>query len=106
MLTLELLWWYLGAAAALYVIGFYALVSNRNMIKTVIAIEILIDGAHLNFIAFAATPTGGVDPIAHTIVITSIVIGGCIAAIALSLVINAYRHYGTIDIKKLRRLRE
>ncbi|WEU40040.1 MAG: NADH-quinone oxidoreductase subunit K [Candidatus Odinarchaeum yellowstonii] len=106
MLPLNLLWWYLGAAAALYVIGLYALVSTRNMIKTVIAIEILIDGAHLNFVAFAATPIGGVDPIAHSIVVTSIIIGGCIAAIALSLAINAYKHYGTIDIKKLRRLRE
>ena len=106
MLPLELLWWYLGAAAGLYIIGLYALASNRNMIKTVIAIEILIDAAHLNFIAFSASPTGGVDPVAHVIVITSIVIGGCIAAIALSLVINAYRHYGTIDIKKIRKLRE
>jgi multisubunit Na+/H+ antiporter MnhC subunit len=106
MLPLETLWWYLGAAAALYVIGIYALASNRNMVKTVIAIEILIDAAHLNFIAFAATPTSGIDPIAHAIVVTSIVIGGCIAAIALSLVINAYRHYGTVDIKKLRKLRE
>jgi multisubunit Na+/H+ antiporter MnhC subunit len=105
-LPLETLWWYLGAAAGLYAVGIYALASNRNMIKTVIAIEILIDAAHLNFIAFAATPTGGIDPIAHAIVVTSIVIGGCIAAIALSLVINAYRHYGTVDIRKLRRLRE
>ena len=106
MLPLELLWWYLGAAAGLYVIGLYTLASNRNMIKTVVAIEILIDAVHLNFIAFAATPTGGVDPIAHVIVITSIVIGGSIAALALALIINAYRHYGTIDIKKLRKLRE
>lgn len=105
MLSPDLLIWYLSAAVILYIIGLYTLASNRNMIKMVIAIEILLDAAHLNFIAFSASPTGGVDPLAHVIVITSIVIGGCIAAIALSLIVNAYRHYGTINVRKLRRLR-
>ncbi|MHA1237707.1 MAG: NADH-quinone oxidoreductase subunit NuoK [Candidatus Odinarchaeia archaeon] len=105
MLPADILIWYLSAAAILFVIGLYTLASNRNMIKLVIAIEILIDAAHLNFIAFSASPSGGVDPLAHVIVITSIVIGGCIAAVALSLIVNAYRHYGTLNVKKLRRLR-
>jgi multicomponent Na+:H+ antiporter subunit C len=37
--------------------------------------------------------------------LTSIVIGAAIAALALVFVIYAYRHYGSIDLKKLRRLR-
>jgi multicomponent Na+:H+ antiporter subunit C len=36
---------------------------------------------------------------------TSIVIGAAVAALALSLVIYAYRHYGSIDLRRLRRLR-
>ncbi len=98
---------YLGTAIVLYVIGFYCFVSKRNMIKLIIGLEILIDGAHLNFIAFSAYANGGlIDPLVHAIVITSIVIGGCIAAVAMALILTAYRQYKTINIRELRRLKE
>jgi multicomponent Na+:H+ antiporter subunit C len=42
----------------------------------------------------------------QTFVILSIIVGGVVAAVALSLIVNAYRHYGTLDIRELRRLRE
>jgi len=35
----------------------------------------------------------------------SIVIGGCVIAVGLSLVVNAYRHFKTMDVRKLRRLK-
>jgi len=102
----ELLIWYLGTAAALLVIGLYTLATKRNMIKLIIALEILVDAANLNLIIFAASgPTGVVDPIPQALVIISIGIGGCIAAIALALVVNAYRHYKTLDVRKLKKLR-
>jgi len=43
--------------------------------------------------------------LAQSVVITSIVIAAAVAAVALSIVINAYRHYGSVDVKKLSRLR-
>ena len=99
--------YYLGTAIILYAIGFYCFISKRNMIKLVIGLEILIDGAHLNFIAFSAFANGGqIDPLVHAIVITSIVIGGCIAAVAMTLIVAAHRQYKTLDIRKLRRLKE
>lgn len=101
----ELLIWYLGTAAALLVIGLYALATKRNMIKLVIALEILIDAANLNLILFAASGTTGVDPIPQALVIISIGIGGCVAAVALALVVNAYRHYKTLDVRKMKKLR-
>ncbi len=98
--------YYLACAIALYIIGMYCLASKRNMIKLVIGIEILINAAHLTFIAFSAYRTAGyVDPLGHAIVIMSIVFAGCVAAVALTIVTYAYRHYGTLDVRKLRRLR-
>ena len=41
----------LGFSVALLVIGIYGLTSKQNMIKFLIAIELLLDAAHLNFIA-------------------------------------------------------
>lgn len=104
MIKLE---YFIAFAFALYTIGLYCLATKRNMIRLVLGIEILINAANLNFIAFSAYRASGfVDPFAHSLVIISIAIAGCISAAALALIVYAYKHYGTLDIRKLRRLRE
>ncbi len=107
---LEMLHIYLIFALLMYLLGVYTLASARNMIKLVIGIEILVAAANLNFLAlgaFTSSPSvlGPIDPMVQVFVIVSICIGGAIAAIALSLIVNAYRHYGTLDIRELRRLK-
>jgi len=74
------------------------------MIRTVIGLEIITSAVNLNILAMGSKG-GRVDPLAQSMALTSIVIGAVIAALALSLVIYAYKHYGSIDLKKLRRLR-
>ncbi len=46
-----------------------------------------------------------VDPLAHSMVMTSIVLAGCVTAVALAFVVALYRHYGTLDVQKMRRLK-
>ena len=107
----DLLHIYLLAALVLYIIGIYTLASSKNMLKLVFGIEILVLAVNLNFLAFGAftmgpvTP-GPIDPMVQAFVILSICVGGAIAVVALSLIKNAYEHYGTLDIRELRRLRE
>ncbi|MEM4576598.1 MAG: NADH-quinone oxidoreductase subunit K [Candidatus Nezhaarchaeales archaeon] len=99
---------YFATSIILLAIGVYCLASKRNMIKTVIGIEIMTIAVNTAFISLGwmrMYPANIIDPLAQTFVIISIVIGGAIAALALSLVINAYRHFKTLDLKKLRRLR-
>ena len=43
-----------------------------------------------------------VDPVPQAMVLTAIVIGVSIQALALALIIQVYRHYGTLDIRELR----
>jgi len=98
--------YYVWCAVALYLIGMYCLVSKRNMIKLVMGLEILVNAAHLNFIAFSAYRRAGfIDPFGHSIVIMSIVLTGCVTALALTIVTYAYKHYQTLDVRKLRRLK-
>jgi len=69
-------------------------------------IEILINAAHINFIALSAYWTPGfIDPLARSIVIISIGLAGCVGAILLSFTVYAYRHYGTLDVRKMRELK-
>ena len=104
MIRLE---YFVALAFVLYFVGLYCLATKRNMIRLVLGIEILINAANLNFIAFSAYRAEGfVDPLAHSTVIISIAVAGCVSAAALALIVYAYKHYGTLDIRKLRQLRE
>lgn len=97
---------YLGTAAFLYALGIYCMITKRNLIKLTIGIEILLSAANLNLMVFSAFRIPGfVDPLPQALVILSIIIGAAVAAVALSLVINIYRHYGTLDVRKMRKLK-
>lgn len=97
---------FLILAVLLYAIGIYGMATKRNMIKFLIALELLLDGAHLNFIVFSTAWSGFyIDLMAQAIVIASISIGGGVIAIALAFIIRAYNKFGTLDIRKLNKLR-
>lgn len=98
--------YYLATAIVLYAVGMYCLAVKRNMIKLIIAVEILTSAANLNMISISSyAKPGAVDPLGHAFVIMSIVIGACVVAVALTIAVYAYKHYGTLDVRELRRLR-
>ncbi|MFQ6095168.1 MAG: NADH-quinone oxidoreductase subunit NuoK [Candidatus Bathyarchaeia archaeon] len=98
--------YYLACSTALFFIGLYCLIVKRNMIRLLMALEIMLNGANLNFIALSSYhATGFIHPLAHVFTIISIGIGGCIVALGLVITIYAYRHYGTLDVRELRRLK-
>ncbi|RLE98183.1 MAG: hypothetical protein DRJ57_03785 [Thermoprotei archaeon] len=95
---------YSVAAAALIAVGAYCVASKRNLIKIVMGIEIVTTAVNLNFIAMGLR--GGVlDPLASMYAAVSMAIGAAVAALALALIVQAYRHYGTLDSSKMSRLR-
>src|SRR5208337_1991023 len=99
--------YYLGFAFSLYAIGIYCLATKRNMIRLMLGIEILVNAANLTFITFSAYAVPGllIDPLAHSIVIVSIGLAGSVGAVALTIIVYAYKHYGTLDMTELRRLK-
>ena len=97
---------YMVCSIILFFIGLYCLASKKNMIRLLMGIEIMINAANLNFIAFSSfIEEGAVHPLGHVFAILSIAVGGCIIAVGLVITIYAYRHYGTLDVRELRRLR-
>jgi len=98
--------YYVFFALALYAIGLYCLATKKNMIRLILGLEILSNAANVTIISFAAYAYPGfVDPLGHSMVVVSIGISGSVGAVALALVIYAYKHYGTLDVQELRRLR-
>jgi NADH-quinone oxidoreductase subunit K len=90
----------------LFVIGVYSCVSKRNLIRIIIGVDILTSAVNLNFIVFSTFRTPGlIDPAGHSFVIMLIALEGGVVAVLLSLVVFLYRHYGTLDIYDLAKLK-
>lgn len=96
---------FIVSVALMIVTGLGCLMVKRDMVRLLIGIEILFNAANLFFIALSTQTAGYVDPFAHSIVMMAIVLDGTVIAVGLAMVMNVYRHYKTLDIRKLRRLR-
>lgn len=87
---------------ALLGIGIYGLSVKRNAIRMLFAVEIVINAANLNMIAFGRfLPHSG----GQTLALFSIAIAAAEVAVGLSLIIVAYRMYQNIDIADYRSLK-
>ena len=92
---------YLIVSALLFSVGFAGAVSRRNGILVLIGVELMLNAANLNFIAFWRY---GANPEALTgiiFVIFAIGIAAAEASVGLALVIAVYRHYRTIRLDQI-----
>lgn len=96
---------YLVSVNLLLTIGLSSLMIKRDMIRLLMGIEILFNAANLCFISFSTQTANFIDPLPHSVVIMAIVLDGAVIAVGLVMVLNVYKHYKVIDIRKLRRLK-
>ncbi|MCD6558722.1 NADH-quinone oxidoreductase subunit K [Palaeococcus sp. (in: euryarchaeotes)] len=109
---------YYFGAISLILIGMYAVLVKRNLLKMLVGLSIMETGVNLLLISIGyvsnrtapilsegATPQNTVDPIPQALVLTAIVIGVATTALALTVVINLYSKYKTLDVEEIRRLR-
>ncbi|MCS7094576.1 MAG: NADH-quinone oxidoreductase subunit K [Thaumarchaeota archaeon] len=92
-------------AALFFALGVYTLASKRSIIKQIVAIELMINGAHLNVVVFATAGASGVDPMGLGFVMVSLGVGAAVIAVAVILLVHVYRTTGTMDIDALRKLK-
>jgi len=107
--------YYIGAFGLIFV-GLYIILVKRNLIKVIVGLGILDTGVNLFLISVGYISKGTapifsrpgidsermVDPIPQALVLTAIVIGIAVLALALSLAIRLYQHYGTLNLRKIR----
>ncbi len=95
-------------------IALYGLGTSQNIIKTIMLINILQTGLILLFISYnyqqnliapIVTKDVGMmaDPMPQALMITAIVIGASITALALMFSIKIFHHFGTLDWRIIRR---
>jgi NADH:ubiquinone oxidoreductase subunit K len=96
---------YLIFSALLFSIGLAGALLRRNAILVLVGIELMLNAANVNFIAFWKY---GPHPEAITgvmFVIFSIAIAAAEAAVGLALIISIARHYRTTNVKKIDQLK-
>ncbi|HEQ79295.1 MAG TPA: NADH-quinone oxidoreductase subunit K [Euryarchaeota archaeon] len=85
-------------AAIVVFLGLYAVITRKNLIKILIGLEIMMKGVTYNFIVNQNAMSEG-------IVILIIAFEVIVTALALAIIINVYKHRGTLDAGKIRHLR-
>ncbi|MCZ8205476.1 NADH-quinone oxidoreductase subunit NuoK [Gemmatimonas sp.] len=88
-------------SAILFVIGVVGVLTRRNAIILFMCAELMLNAVNLSFVAFAKLHniTGQV------FVIMVMSVAAAEAAIGLAIIIAIFRHFGTVDLSKIRSLR-
>lgn len=106
-----------AAAILLVILGLYAALFRRNLVKIAIGLTLVQSGVNL-FLVAVGYRRGGIAPIytyapggqmvlptPQALTLTSIVIGLATTALLLAIIIVIYRHYGTLDADRINRLK-
>ena len=87
-------------ALVLFCLGLYAVLGRRNLIAILIGVELMLNAANINFLAF--NHFVAVDPAVGQIVVLFVIgLAAAEAAIALSIILVVYRMRQSIDVNRL-----
>ena len=94
---------YLIVGAVMFVAGVVCMATKRNAIGVLMGIELILNGANLNFVAFGSNflernPAYQLGLDGQIISLFVIVLAAAEAAIALAIVLNFYNNHSTIDV--------
>jgi NADH:ubiquinone oxidoreductase subunit K len=91
---------YLVVSALLFALGLFAVVTRRNAVAILMGIELMLNAANINLVAFNkyVAPEAMQGQIFALIVIT---LAACEAAVGLALVLAAYRSLETIYVDEI-----
>lgn len=95
---------FLIVSAALFCIGLYMVVSKNNAIQILIGIELMLNAAILNLVAFSKYDR--FNNSGQLFAIFAIVLAAATTAVTLAIILNVYRRYRTIDPNKVDKLRD
>ncbi len=95
---------YLFISAVLFSLGLFGVITRRNGVAVLMGIELILNSANLNFLAFAKY--GGMDLSGHIFALFVIIMAAAEAAVALAIIINIYNNFKTINIDDIQELQQ
>lgn len=94
---------YLTISALLFTIGFTIIVIRRNIIIVLMGVELMLNAANLNFIAYEGTVSNQVD--GNIMALFIMVLAVTEAAVALALVIKIVSAFQTSEVDEINELK-
>jgi len=94
---------YLIVAAFLFSMGVIACIARRSAIGILIGIELILNSANVNLVAFSRY-LGTLD--GQVFAIFVIILAACEAAVALAIIINLFYGFGTVEVDYASKMKE
>jgi NADH:ubiquinone oxidoreductase subunit K len=91
---------YLVLSAVFFCIGIYGVIVRRNAIMILMAIELMLNAANINFVAFARY-VDHVGLTGHVFAIFVIAIEAAEIAVGLAIILAAYRYIKSIKVEDI-----
>jgi len=94
---------YLAVGAVLFVCGITCMAVKRNALGVLMGIELVLNGANVNFVAFGSEYLGGGGPLAlgldgQLMAVFVIALAAAEAAVALAIALSFYHNHATVDV--------
>lgn len=86
---------FLFVSALLFSLGLFAVMKRRNAVGILMGVELMLNSANINFVAFSRYVQNGID--GQIMAAFVIVLAAAEAAVALAIVLAMYRNFGTVD---------
>ena len=89
---------YLVISAALFSLGIMAVLTRKNAVKVLMGVELILNSANINLVAFSKYSAGNLNGQIFAIFI--IVVAAAEAAVALAIVLSMYRIMKTVNLDR------
>ncbi len=89
---------YFIVSGLMFLFGVLTILTRRNAIYILIGVELILNAANLNFVAFSRFGGFGID--GHIFAIFVIILAASEAAVALAIILQIFNHYRTIDLNE------
>jgi len=90
---------YLVVSAILFSLGLFGIITRKHSMLVLMGIELVLNAANLNFIAFARY--GGMNIEGHVAAIFVIILAACEAAVALAIILNIYQNFRHVNVDEI-----
>src|ERR1700682_2976062 len=97
------LYHFLTLSLIIFSLGLYCVLTRRNAIGILMGVELILNSANINYLAFARYSAGGYD--GQVFALFVIMLAAAEAAVGLAIVLGIYQTFHTIDVEATETLR-
>lgn len=95
---------FLVISTILFSLGIFGIITRRNAVMVLMGIELILNAANINFIAFSRFGNFGFE--GQLMALFVIVLAAAEAAIALAIVLNIYKTFSTVNVDEIDKLKD